>query len=115
MQHLLKIIAANETTNKLKSNIDFLRDFMGFSEDQTIFDLIFNIFRFAYTLAGILCVGYLIFGGYLYLTSGGDENKAKNGTQAITNAIIGLIIVLAAAAILRTVKYSIGLWVPIIN
>jgi hypothetical protein len=52
----------------------------------------------AFGLAGIVAVAYLIYGGYMYITAGGQEGggKAKN---TILNAIIGLVIIIAAYAI----------------
>lgn len=50
-------------------------------------------------VVGILVVVYLIYGGILYITAGGDADKAGKGRTAITNAIIGLIIVIVSYAI----------------
>lgn len=51
--------------------------------------------QIAFGLAGIIAVGYLIWGGYQYITSGGGEG-AENGKKTILNAIIGIIIIIAA-------------------
>lgn len=75
---------------------------------DNIFDLILAIFTFAYTIAGIICVGFIIFGGYQYITSSGNDEKAKAGSKAVTNAAIGLVIVLAAVIIKNTVLNVIG-------
>ncbi|MFH1854889.1 MAG: hypothetical protein ABH810_00530 [bacterium] len=62
---------------------------------QTIYSVI-NVFL---AIAGILAVVYLIYGGVLYITAGGDAEKAGKGRIAITNAIIGIVIILAALII----------------
>lgn len=48
---------------------------------------------------GILLLVYLIYGGFLWMTSGGSEDGAKKAKTMITNAIIGLLIVVAAFAL----------------
>ena len=92
--------AANDILEELQS---YIKDFK-ILQFNNIYELIFAVFEFAYTFAGILTVVYLIYGGYLYLTSGGNEEKTKQGQKAVVNAIIGLVIVLAAAIILATIK-----------
>lgn len=48
---------------------------------------------------GILLLVYLIYGGFLWMTSGGSEDGAKKAKTMITNAIIGLLIVVASFAL----------------
>lgn len=48
---------------------------------------------------GLLMVIYIIYGGYLWLTSGGEDEKAKKGSAVIKQAIIGIIIISAAYTI----------------
>lgn len=47
-------------------------------------------------LAGMLAVGYLMYGGFLYLTSQGEPDRTKHAKDAILGAVIGLIIALIA-------------------
>ena len=56
-------------------------------------------------LAAYLVVGFVIYGGYLYLLSGGDTTKVSNGKKTIANAFIGLGIVLAANIIFNTLRF----------
>lgn len=51
-----------------------------------------------------IAVIILIIGGIKYMTSGGDPEKAKSGRQMIVNALIGIVIILAAAFILALVQ-----------
>lgn len=46
----------------------------------------------------------LIIGGIQYMTAGGDAEKANKARKLITNAIIGIVIVFAAAFILALVQ-----------
>lgn len=47
---------------------------------------------------GVLLLVYLIFAGFLWMTSSGDEG-VKKAKSMIQNAIIGLIIIVSAFAI----------------
>jgi hypothetical protein len=51
-----------------------------------------------------IAVIILIIGGIRYLTSGGDAEKAGGAKNMIINAIIGIIIILAAAFVLALVQ-----------
>lgn len=65
--------------------------------------LIGNIVNIALYFIGIIAVIYLIWGGVTYITAGGDAEKAGKGRIAITNAIIGIIIVVASLVIYNAV------------
>ena len=54
-------------------------------------------------VAGILAFVYLVYSGILYLTAGGNPDSAKKGQQGILNAIIGIVIIIAAWAIINAV------------
>lgn len=51
------------------------------------------------SLLGIIVLVFLIYGGYLWLMSGGNEQTLRKAKDILINAAIGLIIVLAAFAI----------------
>lgn len=48
---------------------------------------------------GIVLLGYLLYAGFLWMTAGGEEEKTKKAKGMISNAIIGLVIIVAAFAI----------------
>lgn len=50
-------------------------------------------------LASLICVFFLINGGIQYMTSGGHPEKLASAKQIIKNALVGLVIVLAAGTI----------------
>lgn len=62
-----------------------------------------RLVTWALAIVGIIAVLYLIFGGVTYITAGGDAEKAGKGRVAITNAIIGIIIIMAAFIIYTAV------------
>ncbi len=56
-------------------------------------------------IAAYLVFGFVIYGGYLYLLSGGDTNKVTTGKKTIANAFIGLGIVLGANIIFNSIRF----------
>lgn len=70
----------------------------GFMEgDASVF--IGNIIKAVLSILGVLILIFILYGGYLWLASGGNEQMVKKAKDILTNAAIGLIIVLAAYAI----------------
>jgi hypothetical protein len=61
-------------------------------------------------IAGSLAVLYLIWAGIQYIQAGGDASKAKAARTSIINAIIGIVIVIAAFALVR-IGVIIGRWI----
>lgn len=54
-------------------------------------------------LAGIVAILFLIIGGYQYIFSGASEESAEKGKKTLTNAVIGLIIVVLSYTIISVV------------
>lgn len=52
-------------------------------------------------VVGVLAVFYLIYSGFLYITSGGNPDNVKKARAGIINSIVGIIIILAAFVIVR--------------
>lgn len=59
-------------------------------------DIISSVVQLAYAVAGLVFFFMLLFGGIRYLSAGGDEKAAAAARGTLTNAVIGLIIVVAA-------------------
>ena len=57
-------------------------------------------------IAAYLILGYVIYGGYLYMTASGDPSKAANSRKVLTRAFIGLGIVLLANVILNAIRMA---------
>jgi len=65
--------------------------------------VIMTLLTWFLTIAGALAVIYLVYGGVLYITAGGDAEKATKGRVAVVNAIIGIIIIVMAVIIVNWV------------
>ena len=50
-------------------------------------------------LLGIVFVVLVVYAGFLYLTSNGEETNVKKAKKLLTQAVIGLIIIVSAYAI----------------
>ncbi|MCL5411819.1 MAG: pilin [Patescibacteria group bacterium] len=72
-------------------------------------NLISNLISAATVIAGLIFLAFLIVGGIKYATSGGDKVAAESARNTITNALIGLIIVVAATFIVALVQAVLGI------
>lgn len=90
----------SQYTDKLSPFFDKINIF---KPGTTIPDLIKKIINLAMTLAGLVALAFIIYGGYLYIMSAGSPEESKKAMQAITQAAIGLVLVLAAWLIIMTV------------
>jgi len=75
--------------------------------------LISNFIGAATMVAGILLVGYLVFGGVSYIMAGGDEETIAKAKRMLTNAVIGLLLVILATTIAAIVGAVLG--IPILT
>ena len=62
-----------------------------------------TILNFVLGFLGFIAVVYVIYGGFLYIMSGGDDANVEKGKKIIMYAAIGIIIILASFAIVNTV------------
>lgn len=70
----------------------------------TLRDLFVSVVRWALMIAAIIAVLYLIFGGFLYLTAGGDAERVTKAKTTIVNAVIGIVVIALAFAIFFAVS-----------
>ena len=50
-------------------------------------------------IAGLVAVGFVIYGGYKYITSQGSPDQTADAQKTILNAVIGLVIAIIAVAL----------------
>jgi len=80
----------------------------GLSNTQDIRVTIANIIRIILGFLGIIAVGLIMYAGWLWMTSEGNEEKIEQAKKILQNAIIGLIIILSAFAIVSFVLNVLG-------
>jgi cytochrome bd-type quinol oxidase subunit 2 len=62
-------------------------------------ETVLNILQLVLGLLALIAVVMIIWGGFTWLTAGGNEEKVEQAKRIITAAIIGLIVILLAWAI----------------
>ena len=88
----LKVIAESDIkiSDEVKGNIPQI----AVGDNQII-----QLFNTAYLWAGIICVAIIIVSGILYTTSAGDSARVKTAKNAITYAVVGIVVILLAFTI----------------
>lgn len=71
-------------------------------------ELIAAIIRILLMIGGAIAVLFVIIGGYQYLTSGGNEEAAEKGRKTVTNALIGVVVVVLSWVIVNVVVNTVG-------
>jgi len=66
---------------------------------SSIGDIISQLLPFVFTIAGMVALLFLIWGGIRYMTARGDPKAVDSARSTITSAIIGILIVLLSATL----------------
>jgi len=69
-----------------------------------IWKIVLNLLEIALQLVGYIAVGFLIYGGFKYITGAGAPDKITAGRKIILNAVIGLVISIFSVAIVNLVN-----------
>ena len=75
---------------------------------QKIWTIVANIFTDISIIAVYLVIGYVMYGGYLYVFSSGDPSKVAAGKKTLSRAFIGLAIVMLSSVILNAIRVALG-------
>ncbi len=59
-------------------------------------------------IAGLVAVGYIVYGGVQFVTAQGEADKTKKARQTIINALIGLVIALISIGLVSFIGNRIG-------
>ena len=101
----LSVGSANaEGDSKILENLGSAGKGMGAASDdgaptKDLTAIIGSIIRVILTVLGVVLVVYIVYGGVLWMTAGGDPEQVKKAKAMIEQAIIGVAIILAAYAI----------------
>jgi len=72
-----------------------------------ILRIVLNVIEIGLQLVAYISVGFIIYGGFKYLTTASDSNKIAGGRKTIQNALIGLVIAFASIAIVNLIAGNI--------
>ena len=74
----------------------------------TLQEVVASIINVAYSLAAMVAIIYIIIGGYQFITSAGNPDIVEQAKSTITNAIIGLLIIVLSYLFIHFILTSIG-------
>jgi len=94
-------VQADNSLIKSQTGLNEIGQVYGNKIPQDIRITIARVINIALGFLGIIFLALTIFAGFQYMMAGGNEEKVKKATSLLTNAIIGLVIILVAWAITR--------------
>ncbi len=74
----------------------------------TVLELILRVLQFLLSISSVLALVAIVFAGILYLTAGGDINRAALGKRSLIASAIGLTVIVVSLVIVTTVIGTIG-------
>ena len=74
-----------------------------------VWTIVLNILIDLSVAIGYLALGFVIYGGYMYIISQGDPGKAMKAKKTLTNAVVGTIIALSASVVVNTIRVILGI------
>ena len=75
---------------------------------RSVNDVLIRIINFGLSIAAVVAIAFLVYGGFQYMTAGLSEKNAEKGKKTILNALIGLSIIILAYVIVGTVAGSLS-------
>jgi hypothetical protein len=67
-----------------------------------------NAANIIFGLVGSLALLFFVYGGIMWLLSGGNPERVKKGTEIIKNAVIGIVIVFTSYMIINFILTTVG-------
>lgn len=72
-------------------------------DENAFLGVLTSIINFILFAGGVIAFLFVLYGGFTYLTAGGDPNAAGKGRTMIVNAIIGIVIIFLSYTLVRFV------------
>ena len=79
------------------------------SQANFIWKIALNIVEDLLQVVGYATTGYIMYGGFLMMTSNGSPDRAAHGRKTIMNAAIGLVVALSSVAVVSFISSRIGI------
>jgi uncharacterized membrane protein len=76
---------------------------MGISDVTSAVDVAYLVINLVGSLGSIVAIAMILYGGFLYVSSNGDQEKTQAAQGTITNALIGLVVLFIIGMIIRFV------------
>lgn len=97
-----------EQVGKMQVDADGRCQLVNFAFPGDVALIALGVLDIALRLAGMVAIGFVIYGGFQFITSQGEPEASKRARQTIINAIIGLVIALFATALVAFVGTRLG-------
>src|SRR5438105_14040790 len=96
---LTPLVASAQTAGLIPPPPDLLSGSRLGNSGTRATDLILYFINLALLIIGIVAVAFLIYGGFRYITSAGNDEVAESAKKTIQNSIIGLIVAILSYVI----------------
>jgi len=77
--------------------------------------LIANFLKVAFSVAGLVLLAMLLWGGIQWMTAGGDKEQMTKAQGKITSALIGFVIFMSIFAIINYLLPALGIELNILK
>ena len=89
-----------QVTAGIQSGLQGAGKASGYTTGQTdLPTIVGRLINAALSLLGVILLAYILYGGFLWMTAGGEEKGVLAAKSYIKNAVIGLVIIVSAYAI----------------
>jgi len=95
----LLLLPMQVAASPAQDGLNTAADIAGLSTDRSVIDIIAIVIKAILSLLAIIFIILIILGGFKWMTSAGNATKIDSAKQTISNAVIGLVIVVASYAI----------------
>ncbi|MDZ7798635.1 MAG: Ig-like domain-containing protein [Patescibacteria group bacterium] len=96
-------ILHNQTLAQTSYSIGEIGGTIGLSS-MNLKEIVINIIKWVLGIVSLVAVSFLIYGGILWMTSKGNEEKIAKAKKVIVNTVIGIVIILLSWAIVLFVE-----------
>lgn len=69
---------------------------------------ILRVVNYVLGLAGVLALAAIVYGGFMYITAAGNQDRIEAGKHAVFYSVVGLVVIALSYAILTFVFTSLG-------
>ena len=95
-------------TNAASANLQTFAETAGFATTATIPIIITRLIRTFLSFLGIIAVVIVLYGGFMYMTAGGNDDRVKKAKKVLLNAVIGIVLILSAFGIVQFILGKLG-------
>lgn len=75
-------------------------------------DLVLKIMNWFMFFLGLIATGFLIYGGFLYITSAGSDEDIKTAKKIIIYAAVGIIVIILSAVLVNALVNMLAAGAP---